>query len=177
MSKLFFIGDTHFLHDKIVKYCDRPEDHEELMIRNWNLIVSDNDTIIHVGDIAAAIDGREQHLIDIFKKLNGKKLLAKGNHDHKSDEWYIENLGFEEVSPYYILDDILVCHYPIRTNEYSKPKEVANIEKLKKVISDNNIKHIVHGHVHNRTTDLENHYNVSVEAINYTPIEINELLV
>ena len=176
MSKLFFIGDTHFLHDNIIKYCDRPDDHEELMIRNWNLIVSENDTVIHVGDIAAGIKGREDHLIDIFKRLNGTKLLAKGNHDHKSNKWYMDNLGFEEVAPYYIIDDILICHYPIRTNEHSNPKEIANIEKLQKVIEENGIDKIIHGHVHNKSTDLPNHYNVSVEVINYSPIEINDLL-
>ena len=176
MSKLFLIGDTHFLHDNIIKYCDRPEDHEERMIRNWNLLVSEMDTVIHLGDVAAGIKGREDKLIDIFDQLNGNKILIRGNHDHKSAKFYKEKLGFEDVCEYMIMGDVLFYHYPLRINEYSSEKEIINITRTKKLAEENNIKHIVHGHVHQRTTDLKNHYNVSVEAINYSPIEINQLL-
>lgn len=176
MSKMFLIGDTHFLHENIVKYCDRPMNHEELMIENWNRVVSDEDVVFHLGDIAASIRGRDDQLIEIFEQLNGQKFLIKGNHDHKTNNWYVKNLGFEDVYHQLIIEDILLTHYPLRINEYSKPKEILKVEGLQRLVEANDIKHIIHGHVHNRTTNLENHYNVSVEAIDYTPIEINDLL-
>jgi len=176
MSKVFVIGDTHFLHDNIVKYCDRPENHEEIMIENWQRVVTDEDVVFHVGDIAAAIRGREDRLVEIFKSLPGKKFLAKGNHDHKSTKFYKEMLGFEEVAPWFILDDILLCHYPLVINQYSKEKEIQKINELKKLVEDSGITKIIHGHIHNRSTGLSDHYNVSVEEINYTPISLDDLL-
>ena len=176
MSKIYLISDTHWLHDNIIGYCDRPEDHQRLMIKNWNDTVREEDIIFHLGDIAAGMKGREDLLIKIFSKLKGHKHLIKGNHDRKPDQWYIDNLGFESVEQSLVMGDILLCHYPIRTNEYSKSKEVLKVEDLKRTIEKFDIKHIIHGHVHQRTTDLPNHYNVSVEAIDYTPIEINDLL-
>jgi len=74
------------------------------------------------------------------------------------------------------MDDILLCHYPLKTNEYSREKEIRKIKVLENVYQMNDIKHVIHGHVHQRSTNLPNHYNVSVEVINYTPIEINDLL-
>ena len=174
--KIFLIGDTHFLHKNIIKYCNRPENHEQLMIDNWNKVVSDEDIVFHLGDIAAGIRGREQELIDIFSKLNGKKTLIRGNHDHKSSKWYKEKLGFHEVLRYLIMGDVLLFHYPLRTNSYSKPKEIVIINEIKALVKKENVKHIIHGHVHQRTTSEPNHFNVSVEAIRYTPIEINDLL-
>lgn len=138
--------------------------------------MSENDIIFHLGDIAASIRDREDSLIDIFKKLNGEKHLIRGNHDHKSNSWYIENLNFKEVSDWVILGDILLSHYPIRINEFSKKEEIDKIKMLEKIIEKNKIKHVIHGHVHQRTTDIPNHYNVSVEAIEYKPIEINSLI-
>lgn len=176
MSKIFLIGDTHFLHDNIVKYCDRPENHQTLMIQNWNSVVSGDDIVFHLGDVAAGIKGRDDLLIKIFKKLKGHKHLIKGNHDHKTNKWYMDNLGFESVAQSLVMGDILLCHYPIRVNEYSKEKEIRKVEDLKLTVEKYDIKHIIHGHVHQRTTNLPNHYNVSVEAINYTPIELNSLL-
>jgi calcineurin-like phosphoesterase family protein len=176
MSKIYLISDTHFLHDNIVKYCDRPENHEELMIRNWNEVVGEDDIVMHLGDIAASIRGRETRLIEIFKELKGHKHLIRGNHDHKTDGWYKDNLGFESVSSSLIMGDILLTHYPVRTNDYSKDNEILIVENLKRTLEKHDINHIVHGHVHQRTTDLPNHYNVSVEAINYTPVEINALI-
>ena len=176
MSKIYLIGDTHFLHENIVEYCDRPENHEQLMIDNWNSVVTDEDVVFHLGDIAASIRGRDNRLIEIFMQLKGHKHLIKGNHDHKTNKWYQDNLGFESVSHSLVMGDILLTHYPLRISEWSKPKEILKVEDLQRTIEKHDIKHIIHGHVHNRTTGLPDHYNVSVEVINYTPIEINDLL-
>lgn len=164
------------MHDNIVKYCGRPDNHEQLIIDNWNNTVGENDIIIHLGDIAAGIKGRDDTLKEIFGKLNGRKILIKGNHDHKTNTWYKQHLGFEDVLGWMIMDDVLLFHYPLRVNEYSSEREIARVEDMKRRVEKEGVNHIIHGHVHNRSTDLPNHYNVSVEAIDYTPIEINELL-
>jgi calcineurin-like phosphoesterase family protein len=53
MPKLPFyvISDTHFFHKNIIKYCGRPFDHEVMMIKRWQRIIRDSDTIVHLGDL------------------------------------------------------------------------------------------------------------------------------
>ena len=174
--KLYVIGDTHWYHDNIVKYCDRPEHHNYLMVDNWVKTVREEDTVIHMGDIAVWHGDVEDKLIKLFKKLPGKKILIRGNHDKKTDEWYKENLGFEKVLQYMVMGDILFFHYPIQIDKYCNQKTINKINDIKKVIKKYNIKKIVHGHIHNKHSKQPNHFNCSVEVINYTPIEINRLL-
>lgn len=49
MNKEYFIADTHFGHRQIIDYEDRPftsvEEMDEILIKNWNETVDNNDTI------------------------------------------------------------------------------------------------------------------------------------
>lgn len=146
------------------------------MISNWKKVVTDDDVIFHLGDIAASIRGRENRLEEIFNELPGQKYLVRGNHDHKPENWYKEKLGFLDVSNYYVLGDIILTHYPLITHNYQKAYEKEAIKKLKEKRDELDLKYVIHGHIHNRTLDLKDHFNVSVEMIDYSPIELNELL-
>jgi len=176
LKKVFVIGDTHFLHNNIIKYQDRPEDFNTLIIANWNKVVKPDDMVIHLGDLAAGIKGRYDLLKKIVSNLNGKRILIRGNHDHLTNEEYINEYGFEAVYDYFILDDILFTHYPLRINEYSKKAEIENVKNLHSIYEKNNLKKVIHGHTHRKDVDLINHFNCSVEKINYTPQEINSFL-
>ena len=57
--KFFVIGDTHFLHENIIKYCNRPTDFNKLIIKNWNKVVKAEDVVIHLGDVACDFTGNE----------------------------------------------------------------------------------------------------------------------
>ncbi len=55
----WIISDTHFFHtpvrlwrENIGRYCSRPENWQELIIKNWNDLVSPDETILHLGDFA-----------------------------------------------------------------------------------------------------------------------------
>ena len=175
-KKIFVLGDSHFLHHKIIEYQGRPEDFNKLIIKNWNEAVGPDDMVIHLGDLCAGLKGRYELLKKIMSKLNGNRILIRGNHDHFSNERYINELGFEAVYDHLIISDILFTHYPLQTTKWSKPTEIENAKNLQKIYDDNNLTKVVHGHTHNRDIDLDNHYNCSVEKINYTPIELNEFL-
>lgn len=159
MNKTFLIGDTHFYHKNIINYCDRPFETvaqmNEQLIRNWNKVVKRDDRVIVVGDFALC--GREQ-IIQIGKKLNGKKTLILGNHDRASIKTYYE-AGFEFVSQYpIVLDEFyIISHYP----KYVQPKGIYSN---------------IYAHVHNDETYLDctaRSFCVSAERINYTPIDFN----
>lgn len=97
------------------RWCD----HMEKIKKNWNAIVSDEDTVIVPGDISWAIDYAEAY--DDFKFINelpGKKLLGKGNHDYwwgtmsKNRAFAREN-GFDTIdflyNNAYKVENYVVC--------------------------------------------------------------------
>jgi len=107
--QIWIITDTHWLHTNIIKYCNRPENHNELMIKNWKEMVQYDDVIIHLGDV---ILGDRDKLKSILVQLPGKKILIKGNHDTKPINWYIEQ-GFDFACDQIIYEGIVFSHVPI----------------------------------------------------------------
>ena len=53
--RVFVIADTHFWHKNIIDYCDRPfnsvEEMNSTLIKNWNKTVTNDDIVIHLGDV------------------------------------------------------------------------------------------------------------------------------
>ena len=48
---LWFTSDTHFNHENILKFCNRPfkdiTEHDQKLIENWNSKISPDDTVFH----------------------------------------------------------------------------------------------------------------------------------
>ena len=160
--KIFLIGDCHFGHRNIIKYCNRPfanvEEMTEGLIKNWNSVVGKNDIVYVVGDFALC---GKQKIIEIGKRLNGRKRLIIGNHDGASIATYRE-AGFEFVYNHSIvLDDFyIVSHIPMVGISENCP--FANI----------------FAHVHDDPTYKDcscRSFCVSAERINYTPIEFEAI--
>lgn len=154
MSKVFFIADTHFSSERLRLYENRPfpttEEMDRALIDNWNAVVSDEDTVWHLGDF-----GAEGHEAEILSKLNGKILLVKGNHDTFSNDYY-RKAGFCEVYDYPVLFQgfWLLSHEPLYVNS-NMP--YANL----------------FGHVHANPIYKDfssQHFCVCVERIEYAPI-------
>lgn len=161
---VFFISDTHFGHENIIKYCDRPfttvKEMNEKIIKNWNSVVKRDDIVYFLGDFCFGDVNPEKML----KKLNGKKRMILGNHDRikggvltSLDFW--KSVGFEIVydRPVVYNDYFILSHFPI--NGSGKNYPFLNI----------------HGHIHNSVLTNGNYFNVCVEEINYTPISIDKI--
>lgn len=160
MSKVWVISDSHFGHLNIIKYCNRPFDDVETMnetiIKNWNNTVSKDDLVFHLGDVILGRNAKE-NMKEIIPKLNGKKILIRGNHDHFKTSDYIE-AGFHTVYDYPIIYDgfYFLSHEPLFMNE--------------------NMPYVnVHGHLHDKSYNSKQHINVSVECIDYKPISFNSI--
>lgn len=81
-DNVWFTSDTHFGHEKIIKYSGRPfanasEMNEEL-IRRWRETVPEDGIVFHLGDFAY---GGSRQWNDILCALPGRKYLILGNHD------------------------------------------------------------------------------------------------
>jgi calcineurin-like phosphoesterase family protein len=162
MPKQFFIADTHFGHENIIEYENRPfrsiTEMDDTLIKNWNKTVGKKDTIFILGDFAFATKERIKELVHL---LHGSKIIILGNHDKTFTYSWWKTAGFYMVCKYPIIIDqwFILSHEPLYTN--------TNMPYIN-----------IFGHVHSNPQYLnysKQHFCVSCERIVYTPIEMNEM--
>ena len=114
---IFFTSDTHFGHDNIIRFCNRPfKDLNEMnykLIENWNSVVGPDDVVFHLGDFAW---GGAPLWRSIRSQLNGHIVLVIGNHDVKNLKQTAANDLFDAVVPQLQLTiegrSVYLNHYP-----------------------------------------------------------------
>lgn len=113
MENVYVTADTHFDHKNLVvkNYCDRPwtdlEEHNEMLVQNWNNTVTEKDTIVVVGDFAWK---RPTYWLD---RLNGNKILIRGNHDPKGQIkgfQFIKDMWSAQIQNQHVI----FCHYQMQ---------------------------------------------------------------
>ena len=154
-QNVFFTSDTHFWHENIIKFCNRPfgsiEEMNNTIIENWNKVVGENDIVFHLGDFCFCGSDKFKEIIE---NLNGRIYLILGNHDRGAS--YYANV-FDEVytGPVIIAEKLILSHEPIDF------PYAANI----------------HGHDHsNRGFKDGLHINCCAEHINLTPICLSHIV-
>lgn len=167
MSQVFLVSDTHFTHMGVCKFMrkdgvtklrpwDTPEQMDEDMIEKWNAVVKPGDKVYHLGDVVM----QKKHL-DIMRKLNGRKVLIRGNHDIYEMKDYAKY--FKDIRAYHVVDGLIFSHIPLHPESLGR-------------FGCN-----VHGHTHaNRVMLDENtidprYFCVCVEQTDYTPIAYEEV--
>ena len=174
MPANWLVSDTHFGHDKtctVFKRADgtplRPfkdaEEMDEVMVQRWNERVRPHDKVYHLGDVVIA-----RKSLDTLRRLNGDKVLIKGNHDIFKIHDYLEH--FRDVRGYHVLNGLILSHVPVH------PESLARFGCS------------IHGHLHaNRVMKAQGvdaatgeviygneidprYFNVSVEHTDYAPI-------
>ena len=169
----FVISDTHFNHANILKFKDwagmppRPEfdtveQMNEAMLDNWASVVGPNDTVIHCGDVLFGMD-KVAWMEANFAKLPGKKRLVIGNHDN------VKHLApfFKDIQLWIDMskDGLIFTHTPLHLSTLAESHRFGSGELLN-----------VHGHIHSNPSPEGPYKCVCVEQINYTPINIEELV-
>lgn len=156
---MFFTGDTHFNHAMVIGYCGRPfstvQENDETIIKRWNSKIKPGNLVYHLGDF-----GLGRNLSEIIKRLNGKIILIKGNHD-----W---NLTKNDLALFYEVHNILevkydhmpitLCHYAMRA--WNKSRYGAW--------------HLF-SHSHGRLPSLGKSFDIGVDNNNYYPLSIDEV--
>ena len=131
----------------------------EHMVYMHNSRVRPQDKVYFLGDVTMA---RNAKGLEILARMNGEKVLVKGNHDLCKAEQYLQY--FKDVRGSHQFDGIILTHIPIH------PESLARWGVN------------VHGHLHNNVVRMQlaqipdrRYFNVSVERINYTPISLEEI--
>jgi predicted phosphohydrolase len=97
---IFTISDLHlsFGSDKPMDIFRGWDNHTDRLLAHWNRLVKPEDTVVLPGDFSWALklcDTKPD--FDFLSKLNGRKILLKGNHDlwwstvKKLNEFFCEN--------------------------------------------------------------------------------------
>ncbi|PNX49309.1 MAG: hypothetical protein BV459_00215 [Thermoplasmata archaeon M11B2D] len=162
----FLIADPHFGHHGVCRFLrddgsklrpwDDVSEMDEEMVLRWNDTVRPTDKVYVAGDVVI-----NRKSLSILPRLNGTKVLIKGNHDIFKMSDYAPH--FKDIRAYHILGGCLISHIPVHEESLSRWK--CNI----------------HGHLHyRRVVDADGfidprYFCVSVEHIDYRPIHIEEV--
>ena len=82
------------------------EEMDEAMVERWNSVVGPNDTVYHLGDVVI-----NRKSLQILNRLNGDKVLIRGNHDIFRDTEY--NMYFRELRAYHVMNGLILSHIPV----------------------------------------------------------------
>jgi len=124
MPATFLVSDTHFGHAGVCRFTEAdgvtkirpwtdPAEMDEEMIRRWNDRVRPNDKVYHLGDVVI-----NRKALPTLARLNGDKVLIRGNHDIFRDEEYREY--FRELRAYHVLNGMILSHIPIHAESLGR---------------------------------------------------------
>jgi calcineurin-like phosphoesterase family protein len=116
MPAIFLTSDTHFGHAGVCHFLreegtklrpwDNPEDMDEEMVKRWNDTVRPNDKVYHLGDVVI-----NRKALKILDRLNGDKVLIKGNHDiFKLNDY---SPYFRDIRSYHVMNGTILSHIPL----------------------------------------------------------------
>lgn len=166
------------------KLADKVRSLDEMQIRNINRKVTNNDTLIILGDVGN---------VECVRELRGYKVLVMGNHDKGASNYQrevkvtfdstllspadsilfkhginadevvrrysktIDNGLFDEVyeGPIMVNDRLMLSHEPIELPEFMFD---------------------IHGHVHSGQSESNNSKNICAEFIDYSPVNLCSML-
>jgi len=172
MPAVFLVSDTHFGHTGVCRFTrndgvtklrpwDNADEMDEEMVKRWNETVRPNDKVYHLGDVVI-----NRKALSIMHRLNGDKVLIRGNHDIFKDEEYRQH--FRELRAYHVMNGMILSHIPI--HEESLGRFGVNI----------------HGHLHaNRVMkwgmrserEIDTRYHcVCVEQTDFRPILFEDVI-
>ena len=148
------------------------EEMNETMIERHNAKVKEQDTVYFLGDVVI-----NKKYLELVKRMNGRKILIRGNHDIFGDELYYD-AGFEQIHGVRVfVDKFILSHIPLHPDCVTERFRVN-----------------VHGHLHanqvmiNETLISSSHTQpgsylqpdprylcVCVEQTDFTPLHFDEV--
>lgn len=169
--KRYVISDLHLGHQAILKYRTQfstLDDMHDTIINNWNSVVTSQDKVYILGDVAW-----NKQALPLLNSMNGKKVLIKGNHDILPLKDYVKY--FDDIRGAMEYRGCILTHVPVHESQ------------LKRFTLN------IHGHMHGKAIrksgyfieqgvqglcwDLDDRYiNVCCEQVNYTPVLLEGII-
>lgn len=179
MPATWIISDTHFGHEKcctVFKREDgsplRPfasaEEMDEAMVQRWNERVRPADKVYHLGDVVI-----NRRYLSTLNRLNGDKVLIKGNHDIFKLEDYSEH--FRDIRSYHVLNGAILSHVPVHCDSLGRfgvnihgHLHATRVKRACGIDSQNGT--VLYGN----DEDVR-YYNVCVEHTDYAPVLLEDV--
>ena len=154
MPSVFLVSDTHFGHAGVCRFTrddgvtklrpwTDPDEMDEEMVKRWNETVKPSDKVYHLGDVVI-----NRKALSIMHRLNGDKVLIRGNHDIFRDDEYRQH--FRELRAYHVMNGMILSH--ITVHEESLGRFGVNI----------------HGHLHANRVKKHRGYDVKTGTMLYS---------
>jgi len=135
---------------------------DEALIVNWNTDVRADDTVIIGGDFSFESDKYVQ-------RLNGRKILVKGNHDDKKHNKLFD--GVVESLPIRLGEfNCLLRHIPIVRDGFYKKGQEPDFSICEEY------DFLIVGHVHEKWKVNGNNINIGVDVWDMKPIFMDDLI-
>ena len=175
MPSVFLVSDTHFGHAGVCRFThpddpdvklrpwDNADEMDEEMVRRWNDRVRPTDKVYHLGDVVI-----NRKALKTLHRLNGDKVLIRGNHDIFPDVEYREY--FRELRAYHVMNGMILSHIPIH------PESLGRFGVN------------IHGHLHASRVKMEpvgkygipvidpRYHCVCVEQTDFAPILVEDVI-
>ena len=158
--RLFFTADTHFGHAGAIGLFRRPFGSVAAMDAaieaNWNRVVSADDEVWHLGDVA--LNRSPAEVETLLERLHGRKHLVAGNNDPDG----VRRLpGWASVGEFVELPwhRLVLCHYALR-HWRGQAQGWINL----------------HGHSHGRLAPLPKQRDVGTDCWDFTPVSLDALI-
>ncbi len=123
MPAVFLVSDTHFGHAGVCRFLrddgsklrpwDDPNEMDEEMVKRWNETVRPNDKVYHLGDVVI-----NRKALATLSRLNGDKVLIKGNHDIFRLEEYTPY--FRDIRGYHVMNGMILSHIPMHEESLAR---------------------------------------------------------
>jgi calcineurin-like phosphoesterase family protein len=124
MPAVFLVSDTHFGHAGVCKFTEAdgvtkirpwtdPDEMDEAMVKMWNETVRPNDKVYHLGDVVI-----NRKALKTLSRLNGDKVLIKGNHDIFRLEEYTPY--FRDIRAYHVMNGCILSHIPMHESNLGR---------------------------------------------------------
>lgn len=195
---IWFTGDLHLGHKRILQYTDRPwetiDDHDDGILQRWRETVQPGDTVYCLGDVSMR-SIRRRATRESIQALPGTKHLVCGNHD---SAWAglgtdigvrvrvldYHNAGFSDINTgahggEWILSNealgwpgtgsVILSHFP----SVPEPDEGQKFHYWRPNPRPGQV--VLCGHVHDRWQVKGQNINVGVDQWQYGPVSADQL--
>lgn len=171
-NNVWVTSDTHFGHNNILDYENRLvklnvvtlEEQDEELIRRWNSKIHKDDLVIILGDFSFK---KAKDTEELLNRLNGNKVLIRGNHDIFLDDKKFDKSLFKAIYDYketrYKGQEIALMHYPIQEFKHKNREGKPSV--------------LLFGHIHSFSMEIPKHsFNVGVDVNDYYPVRLDDAI-